>query len=342
MSDRHTSPSSDDLVGAARSDATDDGPDEFVPSSPVDDYVLPTSFDPADVTSDVSADLDVDSLTAEELATALLDAQPEPSAVEPDPADAAADPAQGSSSLPSWATEPSSEGAPSAAVQTPAERAVAGAASSDVTRSEVPDPEPASEFIPPVRSDTASWDEPSNEWLAYEAQQKAKQKTSRVGSIPVPRIRTIVALVVASFFLFSLVYGLVDGRDPIETARVGDCFTAGDALEIDQVAIVDCSEEHDSEVYAIIDATPVFGTSYPGEDALFDWLFDECLDHFTGYTGQSYESSRYYFDTLIPTSDAWRFGDHEGMCTLILLDDDNNLLISTSSGRRDAPDTNNA
>ena len=209
-----------------------------------------------------------------------------------------------------------------------------GPGEAPTTRTPTPNPDP-------MWAGGERWDEPTNEWLEYEARQKAK-KQSLSGNIPIPSIRTIVALVVAGFFLFSLVYGFVDGKEPIETATVGDCFTAGDALEIDQVAIVDCTEEHDSEVFAIVDATPVFGTSYPGEDQLFDWLFDECLEAFPGYTGESYQTSRYYFDALIPTSDAWRFGDHEGMCTLILLDDDSNLLISTSSGRRDAPDTDNA
>ena len=345
MTDRPSS--SEELLGQARG-ATDADAAGYEPESPVDDYVLPTTFDTASVAPDVDLDLDVDNLSAAEIAAALLESQgidPDPETdlePDPEPADSTVidEPTdEGTRSLPTWATEPAST-VPTAPA-TPADPAPSANTESEPAGA-APPTTPTS-ITGGFGGDGVSWDQPTDEWLEYEARQKAKQ-ASRAATfpIPVPRIRTLVAFAVFGFFAFGLLYGLVDGKDPIESARVGDCFVAGDAIEIDQVAIVECTEEHDSEVFAIVNAEPVFGATYPGEDALFSWLFDECLENFSGYTGESYETSRYYFDTLIPTSDAWRFGDHEGMCTLILLDSDDNLLISTSSGRRDAAATNNA
>ncbi|MGI9665715.1 MAG: septum formation family protein, partial [Acidimicrobiia bacterium] len=193
---------------------------------------------------------------------------------------------------------------------------------------ETPSPVEGDEWIP-----NASWDSASTEWLEREARMAAKKE--RRFDVPVPRLRTFISLGIFLVVALPVLIGIFDGKEAIQEAGVGDCFVSAGAIEIDQVAILDCSEAHDTEVFAVVDATSL-GSSYPGEDPLFDWLFDECHAQFSAYTGESYQTSRYWIDAFIPTDDAWRLGDHEGLCTLVVLDDDMDMQMTTGSGRRTA------
>jgi hypothetical protein len=175
------------------------------------------------------------------------------------------------------------------------------------------------------------WSTSTSEWERREAKRRAGQQ--RRVDVRVPRARIVVSLAVIGFIVVGLVGAILDDSEPIADASVGDCFVAGDAIEIEQVSVVDCSQSHDSELFARVDLVSAFGTTRPGDDELFDWLFEECLERFPGYTGEAYEESRYWIDMFIPTSEAWSSGDHTGMCTLVVVDEDLEVVSSTGSGR---------
>lgn len=285
---------------------------EFRPTSPADSYY-------EDVARSTGDEATVDpSLDAEEIAAALLGAGQIVVAAET----VEDDPKLRTSALPSWATvEPTTPPVPPVSTREPRG-------------------EPRTTFEPPEAGDEVfegdRWSTASTEWEQREAARLARRKARP--DLPIPRVRTLISLAVFGFFAIGFIVSLVDGREPIADAVVGDCFIVGDAIEIEEVAVVDCAQTHDSELFARVDMVSAFGTTFPGEEPAFDWLFEECLERFPGYTGEAYEESRYWIDMFIPTTESWSDGDHIGMCTLVVVDDDLNIVTSTGSGR--APGAN--
>ena len=328
--DRRPSPS-DELVGRARADVQGDGtaPGTFQPTSPADSYYTERGDEFDDARPSGDAALDAASIAAELLEAGQIDGAD----TEPEPAEEPATDA-GASSLPSWALDSPSAPTPDSAIpsmaQAPSAPPVPPAAASPAPDAPVDWDAPAG-FDDVVAGEADPWSTPTTEWERRQAERMAKQQ--RRFDIPVPGLRSLVSLGVFAFFAIGFIVSLVDGREPIADAAVGDCFIVGEALEIEEVEVVACSEPHDSELYARIDMVPAFGTSFPGEDPAFDWLFEECLERFPNYTGESYEESRYWIDMFIPTIEAWDDGDYVGMCTLVVVDEDLNIVTSTGSGR---------
>ena len=145
----------------------------------------------------------------------------------------------------------------------------------------------------------------------------------------------LVSLAAFVFVFGGMIWNLIDGREPIQDVAVGDCFIAGEAEEIQQVPIVDCTRKHDSELFAKVDMVGM-GSTYPGDEVMFEWLFERCLEEFPAYVGEPYESSEYWIDMFIPLEDGWGDGDTTGLCTLVLVDDELNIRTVSGSGRNAA------
>lgn len=318
---RRTSPS-DELLGQARVAGGDPtAPGAFEPRSPTDAYLGRTGEDVINDDRDDRGDLD-----AAAIAEQLLEAgQITPSTT--DPVDVDGDDEStaqtGASALPSWAADPPRPGPPRAVV-TGTDLAERPADVASIGKSDAAMAHEIEDF------GEDRWSTPTNEWEQREAAKRAK--VQRRFDVPVPRLRSMISLALFGFVALGFIVSLVDGREPIANAAVGECFIVGEADEIDEVPVVDCTEPHDSELFARIDVSTL-GATYPGEDPMFDWLFDECVARFPGYVGESYEASRYWIDMFIPTVDAWRDGDHTGLCTLVVLDDNLDVVSVTGTGR---------
>jgi hypothetical protein len=198
------------------------------------------------------------------------------------------------------------------------------AAHADSAQATVEDPPTPS--VPPANS----WSEPSSEWIAREAAKPQTRNPVLSGSAS--WIRIAISAVVLGVIAFGFIGAQIDGKEPVENLAVGDCFVAGQVEEIDQVPVVGCSEVHDSEVMASIEITGL-GAPYPGEDQLFDALFDDCVTRFDAYVGEPFEASAYYIDTWIPLLDGWNDGDRTGLCTVVLVDDNFDVVSVTGSAR---------
>lgn len=101
--------------------------------------------------------------------------------------------------------------------------------------------------------------------------------------------------------------------------EVGDCFddpsdTSG---EISDVPIVECSEPHDNEVFAVFD---IPGDDFPGQSEVQEQADDGCLDRFADYVGIDYAESRFIQTSLYPTEGSWDGGDREVICFLYDID----------------------
>ena len=95
--------------------------------------------------------------------------------------------------------------------------------------------------------------------------------------------------------------------------KVGDCLDEPAGEEITNVNRVDCSEPHDSELYATFDLA---GDSYPGASVVEEAAVDGCLDAFEPYVGREYATSRLEVWWLEPSRESWSDGDREIACML--------------------------
>ena len=102
-----------------------------------------------------------------------------------------------------------------------------------------------------------------------------------------------------------------------DEVAVGTCFNdAGDegALDYTELAVVDCAEPHDNEVYHLFDATG--GATYPGDEKLAQVTRDGCLSAFEAYVGKPYTESAFAILPIPPSETSWNGGDREVVCAL--------------------------
>ncbi|MGI9584583.1 MAG: septum formation family protein [Acidimicrobiia bacterium] len=220
--------------------------------------------------------------------------------------------------------EPAAKVEPVAPVEQVAEEAPAEPYVRDITDPAQVQPAPPSD----------PWSEPSQEWLEREAARPKKRRPVLVSG-SVSWIRIAISVAVFVFVAFGFIGAQFDGNEPVENLAVGDCFVAGQVEEIESVPVVACSEPHDSEVMASIEITG-FGSSYPGEDPLFEALFDDCVTQFPAYVGEPFETSVYYIDTWIPLVEGWNDGDRTGLCTVVQVDESFDIVSITGSAKDSA------
>ena len=96
--------------------------------------------------------------------------------------------------------------------------------------------------------------------------------------------------------------------------KVGDCYNNPSEGELSDVEIVNCSNAHEEEVYAIFD---ISGSTWPGRYQVDGLAEQGCLGRFTAFVGIDYEYSEYYGFSLSPSEDSWNRGDdREVVCSL--------------------------
>jgi hypothetical protein len=103
---------------------------------------------------------------------------------------------------------------------------------------------------------------------------------------------------------------------------VGDCFDDGDIVvggieEIGDVPMVECSQPHDNEVYAVV---TVEGDDFPGEQVIQDQADGVCFGAFEPFVGLDYETSALDFGWLVPTAETWGAGDRVIACFIYRMD----------------------
>ena len=131
-----------------------------------------------------------------------------------------------------------------------------------------------------------------------------------------------------------LLFGVLDKTKNVEDLSVGDCLLMPEADEISSVESTDCTSDHELEVFALVTVPDGDDAPYPGEDALGDQIFEECLVHFQRYVGASYEESIWFANPMYPTRESWDdSGDREGSCVLLQIGPDSEALTITGSAR---------
>ncbi|MDH3500222.1 MAG: septum formation family protein [Acidimicrobiia bacterium] len=108
------------------------------------------------------------------------------------------------------------------------------------------------------------------------------------------------------------------GTENVFALKIGDCFDDPDEFgEITSVAAVPCTAAHDNEVFYTFDLPD---GSFPGDEAIDEAAFRECVASFETYVGVAYESSILDVTYLSPTDASWDTGDREIACLLYHID----------------------
>ena len=132
-----------------------------------------------------------------------------------------------------------------------------------------------------------------------------------------PAVAALIALSAATVLAGCSLFG---GSDVFDLS-VGDCIesTALDAA-VDTVPVIECSEPHESEIYA---AFQLDDGAFPGTESITAEAEGLCLEAFEDFVGLAYEDSELLATTLTPTEDRWdRLKDREVLCIVIDGDDD--------------------
>jgi hypothetical protein len=103
--------------------------------------------------------------------------------------------------------------------------------------------------------------------------------------------------------------------------QLGDCIDL-DGLEeavaeVTEVAIVDCVEPHDAEVYALVSLDDDPTSRHPGDEHVLAAADRVCLDAFEGYVGARYVDTRLEIVHLRPTVASWARGDRRVICAVV-------------------------
>lgn len=102
--------------------------------------------------------------------------------------------------------------------------------------------------------------------------------------------------------------------------KVGQCVVppAEPKAELAEVSVVDCTDEHTTEAFALVDYAPPEGTpareTYPGADALRGFADGACAQRYEDYVGTPYADSSLFVTYLLPSARSWQSGDRKVTC----------------------------
>lgn len=143
-------------------------------------------------------------------------------------------------------------------------------------------------------------------------------------SLPRPRLSLILAGTAAVVFGLSACSSVMD-------LDVGDCFDSEELSgdEVESVSTIDCSEEHDSEVYAEYEFDD---GDFPGDDEVEQQGGEYCVEEFESFIGVPYEQSEIYLTALNPSEQSW--DDADDRTTLCIAENPDALTESMADADR--------
>jgi len=141
----------------------------------------------------------------------------------------------------------------------------------------------------------------------------------------------LVGLVVVGGFI---AFAAFDRTTNVEDLAVGDCLRMPDSEEISSVESTPCAESHELEVFALVTLSESIIAPYPGEDAVANAIFDQCLPRFQPYIGGDYETSSWYINAIFPTQESWEEADdREGTCVVYQPGSNDEAITLTGTAR---------
>ena len=114
----------------------------------------------------------------------------------------------------------------------------------------------------------------------------------------------------------------------------GDCFNSSEDPDAQDVALTDCGDAHEYEVYLVVDLDADASEPYPGTEAITAFVNEHCTERFAQFVGRAYEDSALWLYSSVPTEDSWASGDRTVRCSLYwpALDGAHQPLIGSAQG----------
>lgn len=105
-----------------------------------------------------------------------------------------------------------------------------------------------------------------------------------------------------------------DGEVWFSDLEVGMCLNDANLPErFSSIPLVDCTQPHDSEVFAIV---ALADGVYPSDDEIFRLADDACYEEYEPYVGINYDVSYYYFSYYWPDKNSWASGERDIICVV--------------------------
>jgi hypothetical protein len=139
----------------------------------------------------------------------------------------------------------------------------------------------------------------------------------------IPFIMELIRVALLAFVLALFAVSCSDAGN-VFSLGVGDCFTSVTDTEISDVPIVDCSEPHEHEVFAVWNVT---GGSLPSTDA----MEAGCVERFDAAIGTPFAESDIYSAAITPTQGSFDAGDREVICYSFEFDESFEVVQITGS-----------
>jgi hypothetical protein len=199
-------------------------------------------------------------------------------------------------------------------------------------------------FDTPPASDPSTWAPPP-----ATAAEPADWQTGTPGPAPVPvkgggsggifsKLWIVVVLIVGGIALFSF----FDSSKTVDKISVGDCLNTPEEDVFYEFDPIDCTEEHDLEVFALVDLSTLssefsIAAAYPGDGPVLDAAFNECWERFESYVGMEYEDSVLFIDAFTPTLEGWtEVDDRIANCLVYEVNADQTGIRKSTSSLRNA------
>ena len=127
----------------------------------------------------------------------------------------------------------------------------------------------------------------------------------------------VLVLIAVGLLISNAISG---GGDKYTDLQVSDCFQEPPE-RFSTVDIVPCNEEHDLEVYALLDYPAPPDAAFPGAEELNRYASQMCLSMFRDYAGVPFESLNLKDVYITPRESAWKDGARRIVCAVGPIDE---------------------
>lgn len=174
---------------------------------------------------------------------------------------------------------------------------------------------PDADAEPAAQGDEFVWPPP---WMPQEeATPLQRSKRLRV----VVGVSAVVLVALIGAFIASRVAddGAADTEIKPTELQVGQCFNAP-REELTSVQLRPCTEEHQHEVFAVVDHPASRNARYPGDDEILRFAGERCIPLFERYGSVPFEQANLADFEVVPTKDSWEGGERRVICAVSSLE----------------------
>ena len=184
---------------------------------------------------------------------------------------------------------------------------------------------PATEAAAPVAAPADTEAQPSSDEFVWPPPGMPTEEPTRLQSSRPLRIAlgvgAVIVVALIGAFVASRVAGDGDDAGEIKPTelQVGQCFNAP-REELVSVVLRPCTDDHQHEVFAVVDHPASRSARYPGDDEILRFAGERCIPLFERYGRVPYEQANLADFEVVPTRESWQAGERRVICAVSSLD----------------------